>query len=42
MDRFEHANLPGYAVVTVDGAAAEVEIYSGVGRKVWRKRNLVG
>lgn len=42
VERFEYANLPGYAVVTVDGAAVEVEIYSGVGRTIWRKRNLVG
>ena len=31
VDRFEYANLPGYAVVTVDGASVDVEIYSGVG-----------
>jgi hypothetical protein len=42
VERFEYANLPGYAVVTVDGTAVEVDIYSGVSRKIWRKRNLVG
>ena len=42
VERFEYANLPGYAVVTVDGTAVDVDIYSGVSRKIWRKRTLVG
>ncbi len=42
VDRFEYANLPGYAVVTVKGAAVEVDIYSGVSRNRWRKVNLIG
>jgi hypothetical protein len=42
VERFEYANLPGYAVVTVDGTAVEVDIYSGMSRKIWRKRNLIG
>ena len=42
VERFEYSDLPGYAVVTVDGTAVEVDIYSGVSRKIWRKRTLVG
>jgi hypothetical protein len=33
---FEYADLPGYAVATVDGAKVTVKMYSGVSRKVWR------
>jgi hypothetical protein len=33
---FEYADLPGYAVVTVDGTKVNVKMYSGVSRKVWR------
>lgn len=33
---FEYADLPGYAVVTVDGAEVSARIYAGVGRELWR------
>lgn len=34
--KFEYADLPGYAVVTVDGANVRADMYSGVGRKIWK------
>jgi hypothetical protein len=33
---FEYADLPGYAVVTVDGAKVTVKMYSGFSRNLWR------
>lgn len=37
---FEYADLPGYAVVTVDGAKVTVKMYSGVSRNLWRTVDL--
>ncbi|HEY6167732.1 MAG TPA: metallophosphoesterase [Verrucomicrobiae bacterium] len=37
---FEYADLPGYAVVTVNGSRVEVKIFSGVGRELWRTVRL--
>jgi hypothetical protein len=34
--QFDYADLPGYAVVTVNDADVSARIYSGVGREVWR------
>jgi hypothetical protein len=34
---FEFADLPGYAVVTVNGPAVQIDMYSGVGRKLYRR-----
>jgi hypothetical protein len=39
---FEYADLPGYAVVTVDGAKVTAQMYAGVSRKVWRTVELSG
>lgn len=33
---FEYADLPGYAVATVDGPKVTVKMYSGASRQVWR------
>jgi hypothetical protein len=37
---FEYADLPGYAVVTVDSANVTVKMYSGFSRNVWRTVDL--
>lgn len=37
---FEYADLPGYAVVTVDGPKVTARMYSGVGRELWRTVEL--
>jgi UDP-2,3-diacylglucosamine pyrophosphatase LpxH len=37
---FEYADLPGYAVVTVEGAKVTAEIFSGVSRQKWRTVDL--
>ncbi|MFM8336728.1 MAG: metallophosphoesterase family protein [Opitutaceae bacterium] len=37
---FEYADLPGYAVVTVDGANVTARMYSGLSRDLWRTVNL--
>lgn len=37
---FEYADLPGYAVVTVDGANVTAQMYSGLSRDLWRTVNL--
>jgi Calcineurin-like phosphoesterase len=34
--QFDYADLPGYAVVTVNGAEVSAKIFSGVSRDVWR------
>jgi UDP-2,3-diacylglucosamine pyrophosphatase LpxH len=34
--RFEYADLPGYAVVTVDGATVQAQMFSGFSRNVWK------
>ncbi|MBI5770460.1 MAG: metallophosphoesterase [Verrucomicrobia bacterium] len=39
---FEYADLPGYAVVTVDGPRVQARMYAGVGRELWRTVDLSG
>jgi hypothetical protein len=39
---FEYADLPGYAVVTVDGPRVTAQMYSGIGRQIWRTVDLGG
>ena len=39
---FEYADLPGYAVVTVDGARVTAKMYAGTTRNVWRTVELTG
>ena len=34
---FEYADLPGYAVVTVDGAKVHAKMFTGATREVWRE-----
>jgi len=34
--QFDYANLPGHAVITVNGTEVSARIYSGVGRELWR------
>jgi 3',5'-cyclic AMP phosphodiesterase CpdA len=38
--QFEYADLPGYAVVTVNGVEVSAKIYSGIGRELWRTVEL--
>ena len=37
---FEYADLPGYAVVTVDGPRVTAEIFAGISRQKWRTVEL--
>lgn len=37
---FEYADLPGYAVITVNGARVTGEIFAGTSRQRWRDVNL--
>jgi hypothetical protein len=37
---FAYADLPGYAVVTVDGADVTARMYVGATRELWRTVNL--
>jgi 3',5'-cyclic AMP phosphodiesterase CpdA len=39
---FDYANLPGYAVITVKGAAVEARIYAGTSQQLWRTVSLTG
>lgn len=39
---FEYADLPGYAVVTVDGPRVTAQMYAGFSRQVWRTVDLTG
>lgn len=41
MSDFEYADLPGYAVVTVDGAKVDAEIFAGTSRQRWRTVDLI-
>jgi len=38
--QFEYADLPGYAVVTVNGPSVTARVYAGVGQQVWRALEL--
>lgn len=40
--QFEYADLPGYAVVTVNGTRVTAKMFSGVGRELFRDVNLSG
>ena len=42
VNAFEYADLPGYAVVTVDGPNVSVRMYSGATRELWRTVDLTG
>lgn len=37
---FEYADLPGYAVVAVDGARVTAQMYAGTGTELWRTTDL--
>jgi 3',5'-cyclic AMP phosphodiesterase CpdA len=37
---FEYADLPGYAVVTVDGVRVTAEIFAGISKERWRVADL--
>lgn len=37
---FEYADLPGYAVVTVDGGKVDLTMFAGASREVWRRVEL--
>ncbi|MEO6244207.1 MAG: metallophosphoesterase [Opitutaceae bacterium] len=37
---FDYADLPGYAVVTIDGPRVTAKMFSGVSREVWRSVDL--
>jgi UDP-2,3-diacylglucosamine pyrophosphatase LpxH len=39
---FEYADLPGYAVVKVDGPRVTAEMYAGTTRRLWRTLDLTG
>ncbi len=39
---FEYADLPGYAVVTVDGPKVTAQMFSGTSRRLWRTVDLGG
>ena len=39
---FEYADLPGYAVVTVDGSRVTARMFAGVSRRLWRMVDLSG
>jgi calcineurin-like phosphoesterase family protein len=38
--QFEYGDAPGYAVVNVDGARVEANLYAGTARKPWRRIDL--
>ncbi len=40
VSRFQYADLPGYAVVSVNGPQVTTSIYSGVSRQLWRTLEL--
>jgi hypothetical protein len=40
VSRFEHANLPGYAVLHFRNGTITADLYRGVGQGVWRTRTL--
>jgi hypothetical protein len=39
---FDFADLPGWAVVTVDGSRVQIEMFAGVERKLYRRVDLTG
>jgi hypothetical protein len=40
--QFQYADLPGYAVLSVDGPKVSAQIYSGISNTVWRSLDLSG
>jgi len=38
--QFEYADLPGYAVVDVNGPSVTAQVYAGVGQNLWRTLEL--
>lgn len=42
IEYFEYADLPGYAVISVQGAAVLADIYKGIGRRPWKRLDLTG
>lgn len=38
--QFEYADLPAYAVLTVDGSRVNAKVFSGFSRQVWRSLDL--
>ncbi len=40
VNAFEYADLPGYAVVTVDGPRVTVKMFAGTGTELWRTVDL--
>ena len=40
VNAFEYADLPGYAVVTVDRSRVIVRMYAGTTRELWRTVDL--
>jgi hypothetical protein len=40
VNAFEYADLPGYAVVTIDGANVSARMYAGATRDLWRTVDL--
>jgi hypothetical protein len=42
VQQFEYADLPGYAVVAVNGPRVTARVYSGITRRLWRTLELSG
>ena len=42
VDAFQYADLPGYAVVTVDGPRVTARMFAGTSRRAWRNIDLGG
>ena len=40
MKAFKYADLPGYAVVTVDGGKVTAEMFAGISKERWRVADL--
>jgi hypothetical protein len=40
VNAFEYADVPGYAVVTVDGPRVLVKMYAGTSTDLWRTVDL--
>jgi 3',5'-cyclic AMP phosphodiesterase CpdA len=40
VEHFEYADAPGYAVISVRGERVEAQIFSGLGKNLWKTRDL--
>lgn len=40
IDYFEYADAPGYAVISVKGDRVEAQMFTGLGKTLWRTRDL--